>query len=92
MNTEKPKLKGLSESRFGSMIFLFRMAGIPLKMKKISTMYAIYMRTAIFCASTTVLGMCVDVYIHRNDLGSAMIKMRVLIPMTNIVWIFLYCR
>jgi len=32
MNRKEPKLKGLSESRFGSMIFFLRMAGIPLMM------------------------------------------------------------
>ena len=33
----KTKLKGLSESRFVSMIFLFRMAGIPFKLNKVTT-------------------------------------------------------
>ena len=88
MNTGKSKLKGLSNNRLGSMIFLLRMAGIPLKMEKISTMYAIYMRTVIICASTSYLGMCFDVYIHWDDLGRAMTTMRVLIPITNVMWIF----
>jgi hypothetical protein len=92
MNRKERKLKGLLEIRFGSIIFLFRMAGIPLKLKKISTIYAVYMITVIICTCSTYIGMFVDVYIHWNDLGRAMTSIRMLIPFTNIMWIFLYCR
>jgi hypothetical protein len=92
MNAEESKLKELSEVRLGSMIFLLRMAGIPFKMKKMSTVYAIYMRTAIICFSTTYLGMFVDVFVHRDDLGHAITTMRSLIPFTNVMWIYSFCR
>jgi len=92
MNINEKKLKGPSVSRFGSMIFLLRMAGIPFQMKKISTIYAIYMITVIMCTSTTYLGMFGDVYVHRDDLGRAMTTVRGLIPLTSAVWIFSYCR
>jgi hypothetical protein len=92
MNTEKPKLKGLSGSRFGSMIFLFRMAGVPFQMKKISIIYVVYMITVLICSCSTFIGVFVDAYIHRDDLGRAMTSMRVLIPITNIMWVFSYCR
>ena len=82
----------MAEIRFRSMIFLLRMAGIPFKMNKISTIYAIYMITVIVCASTTYLGMFVDVYNHRGDLGRAMTTVRMLIPISNVMWIFSYCR
>ena len=92
MNTDKPKLKGLSESRFGSMIFLLRMAGISLQMKKVSTIYAVYMITVVICSYSTFIGMFVDVYINWDDLGSSMTTVRVLIPFTSVMWIFSYCR
>ena len=91
MNRKETKLKGLSERRFGSMIFLLRMAGIPCKMKKVKPIYAIYMRTVLICASTTYLGMCVDVYVHCEDMGRAMTTMRALFSLTNIMWIFSNC-
>jgi len=72
----------------GSMIFLLRMSGIPLRMKKITTIYTIYMITVTICASTTYLGLLGDVYVHRDDLGRAMKTMRILISLTNIMWIF----
>jgi hypothetical protein len=92
MDSENITLKTLRERRFGSIILLFRLAGIPFYKKKMSNIYAIYMRTVIFCASTTYLGMFVDVYLHRNDLGHAMTSMRILIPVTNIMWLYTYCR
>ena len=92
MNRQEKKLKGMSEIRFSSMIFLFRMAGIPLKMKKVSTIYSVYMVTVITCSFSTYIGMFLDVYMHRDDLGRAMTTLRVLIPITNIMWIFSYCK
>jgi len=92
MNRQETKLNVLSEIRFGSMIFLFRMAGIPLKMKKVPTIYAVYMVTVIICSCSTYIGMLIDVYIHRDDLGRAMTTMRVFITLTNVMWIFSYCR
>ena len=92
MNRQEPKLKGLSELRFGSMIFLFRMAGIPLKMKKVPTIYAVYMIIVIICSCSTFIGMLVHVYIHRDDLGRSMTSVRALFPVTNVMWIFSYCK
>ena len=92
MKREDTKLKGLSECRFHSIIFLFRLAGVPFKIKKISPIYAFYIVTVIICASTSYIGMCVNVYINRDDLGRAMTAMRMLIPFTNVMWLLSYCR
>jgi len=50
MENEVPEVKGLSNSRFGSIIFLLRLVGIPFKLKNMSTFYAIYMITIATCA------------------------------------------
>jgi len=92
MDVEAPEIKGRSNSRFGSIIFLLRLAGIPFKMKKMSTLYAIYMTTVISCTCTTFVGMFVDVYIHRDDLEHVMTNIRVSIGFTNVFWMFFYCR
>jgi hypothetical protein len=92
MDNELSKVKGLSKSRFGSIIFLLRLAGIPFKMKKMSTIYAVYMITVISSTCTTFVGMFIDVYIHRDDLGHVMTNIRVSIAFTDLVWMFLYCR
>jgi hypothetical protein len=92
MNIQETKLKGLSESRFGSMIFLLRMAGIPLKMKKVKPIYSTYMVTVTICSCITFIGVFVDAYIQRDDLRRAMKTARVLFSITNIMWIFSYSR
>jgi len=92
MNRQETKLKRVSELRFGSVIFLFRFSGISLKMKKTSAIYAVYIITVIICSCSSCIGMLVDAYIHRDDLGRVMTTLRVLIPVTNTVWIFSYCR
>jgi len=77
MNIQEPKLNGLSEIRFGSTIFLLRMAGIPLKMKKLNPLYSIYMVTVIVCSCSTFISVSVDVYLHWGDLARTMTTMRV---------------
>jgi hypothetical protein len=88
MNTEERKLKGLSVTRFEAMIFLFRMAGFPFQMKKISNVYAVYMITVNICNFSTFLGVLFDAYVHRDD----MTTIRMLIPYTNVMWLSSYCR
>ena len=80
------------ESRFASVVLLFRIAGIPFKIKKLSTLYTIYMITVIFCTSTTFVGMIVDVYVHRDNLRHAATNIRGSITATNMIWIWFYCR
>jgi hypothetical protein len=92
MDNEEPKVKGLSNSRFGSIIFLLRLAGIPFQVKNMSTLYAIYMITVITCTCTTFVGMFVDVYIHRDDLGHVMTNIRVSVGYTDYLWMVFYFR
>jgi hypothetical protein len=92
MGSENPKIKGLSESRFSSIILLLRLAGIPLKMKKMPTVYAVYMISVIICSCTTYVGMFADVYVHSDDLEHTMTNIRVLVATASVVWIYFACR
>jgi len=92
MNTAETKPKGLSDSRLVTIIFLCRLVGIPIKMKKISTLYAAYMITVIICSSITFIGIFADVNVHWDNLGRAMTSVRMLFSFTDIMWIFSYCR
>jgi len=92
MDIETPEVKGRSNSRFGLIIFLLRVTGIPFKFKNMSTLYAIYMTTVISCFFTTYVGMFFDVYVYRSDLGHAMTNIRASIFFTNCLWTFIYYR
>ena len=92
MKSKDTQMESLFESRFGSVVLLFRIAGIPFKIKKPSTLYTIYMITVIFCTSITFVGMIVDMYVNRHNLRHAVTNIRASIPATNIVWVWCYCR
>jgi hypothetical protein len=92
MNTAETKAKGLSDNRFVSIILLYRLGGIPVKMKKISNIYAAYMIIVFICSSSTFIGMFADVNVHWDYLGRAMTSMRALFGFTSVMWIFSYCR
>jgi hypothetical protein len=92
MDSGEPKLKKLSEDRFSSIIFFLRLGGIPFKMRKLSTIYTIYMTIVIISSCITFLGLFSDLYVHWDDLGRAMTNMRVLIPATDALWLYTCCR
>jgi hypothetical protein len=92
MEREGPNVKGLSEIRFSWIIFCLRVAGIPFKMKKLSTVFVIYMITVIICTCSSFLGMFVDVYIHRDDLVHVTTNIRALTAMTLVIWFYISCR
>jgi len=92
MAFEGKKLKKRSNNYFSSIIFLFRLAGVQFKINKISTIYAFYVLTVVFCTCSTIIGLVVGVYEHRDDLGHIMTNMRVLIPLINDMVIYVYCR
>jgi hypothetical protein len=92
MAVEEQRVKRLSDDYFNSIVFFFRLAGIPFNMNNISTIYALYMITVIFCSSSTFIGMVVSVYAHRDDLGHVMTNMRVMMPLMCDIIIYVYCR
>lgn len=92
MEMEEQEVKRQSDIYFNSIIFFFRLTGVPFRMNKISTIYSVYMTTVIFCTCSTIIGIAVVVYEHRDDLEYIIISMRVLMPLINDLVIYVYCR
>jgi len=92
MEREVTKVKGLSEFRFSWIILFLRLAGIPFKMEKMSTVYVIYRITAIICSCNMFLGLFVHLCIHWDDLGHVMTNLRMLTGMIGVLWIYFSCR
>ena len=92
MEIEGKEMKKQSDNYFNSTIFLFRLAGITFKVKKISTTYAIYMITVVFCTCTTIIGSVVGVYEHRDNLGYIMTSTRVSMMLMGNMVLWVYCR
>jgi len=92
MEIEGQKVKKHWDNYFNSIVFFFRLAGVPFNMKKISTLYALYMITVTFCTCSTFIGIVASVYVHRDDLGHITTNMRVLMPLMCDMTIYVYCR
>jgi hypothetical protein len=86
------KINRLSERRFGSIIFLLRLAGIPFQMKKVPTIYTVYKITLIVCSFATCIGLFFEGYVRWDDLGRASTAMPIIIPFMNLVWLHIYYR
>jgi hypothetical protein len=76
----------LFESRFKVLLFIFRLGGIPLNMKSISRLNAVYNATVIVCFYITNFCVCADTFVHRHQLKLAMQKFRVLLALQMAVW------
>jgi hypothetical protein len=92
MEIKGQKIKEESDNCFSSIVFFFRLAGVPLKINKISLIYAVYVITVVLCSSSTFIGFIVGVYEHRDDLGHIMTSLRMLMPLMNVMIIYVYCR
>jgi len=77
----------LAEKRFKFLLFLYRIGGIPLNMKLVSTLNALYNATVIVCFYITYICVSVDLLVHRHQLKLAMQKLRICLGMLMITWL-----
>jgi hypothetical protein len=82
----------LTESRFKVLLFLYRMGGIPLSMKSVSRLNAVYNASVIVCFYITCFGVGVDTIVHRHQLSFAMKNFRVFLGMLMITWLHFSVR
>jgi hypothetical protein len=82
----------LTENRFKVLLFLYRLAGIPLNMKSVSTLNAVYNATVIVCFYITYICVSVDTLVQRHQLKYAMQKLRVFLGMLMITWLHFSVR
>ena len=84
--------KSLIENRFKVFLFLYRMGGIPLNMKSVSRLNAVYNISLIVCFYITNICVGVDTLVHRHQLSLAMQKFRVYLGMLMITWMHFCVR
>jgi hypothetical protein len=76
----------LIENRFKILLFLYRLGGIPLNMKSVSTLNAVYNATVIVCFYITYICVGVDLLVHRHQLKLAMQNLRIYLGMLMVTW------
>jgi hypothetical protein len=74
------------ESRFKMLLFLWRLGGIPLHMKSVSRVNRVYNATVVVCFYITNVCLCVDTFVHRQQLRYAMKKLHLLLGMQVTMW------
>jgi len=82
----------LVEKRFKVLLFLYRLGGIPLNMKSVSRLNAVYNLGLIVCFYITYICVGVDTLVHRHQLKLAMQKLRVYLGMLMITWLHFSVR
>ena len=82
----------LIENRFKVLLFLYRLGGIPLNMKSVSRLNAVYNVTFIVCFYITYICVGVDTVVHRHQLKLAMQKLRIYLGMLMIKWLHFSVR
>jgi hypothetical protein len=86
INSHIESHKGLNESRFKTILSLFRLGGISLNKKSVSAANTFYNATLIVCFYITTLCLYMDSYVSRIHLVQAMKKIRILVAMQLITW------
>jgi hypothetical protein len=79
--------KSLHENRFKVILFLYRMAGIPVKVNSASRVNAVYNASLFVCFYITYFCVGVDMFLHRQQLSLAMKKFRIVLIFQLGVWL-----
>jgi hypothetical protein len=84
--------KGLIESRFKVLLFLHRMGGIPLNVKSVSRLNAVYNVSLTVCFYITYFLIGVNAFVHRHQLSLAMKSFRLYLGMLMVQWLYFSVR
>jgi hypothetical protein len=82
----------LSETRFKTLLFLLRIAGIQLKMKSVPKVNVGCNMVLISCFYVTTVCLHMDSFVNRHDLVKLMKKIRILIATYLLMWIHFSLR
>jgi hypothetical protein len=80
------------ENRFKVILFLYRMGGIPLNMKSVSRLNAIYNASLIVCFYVTTICIGVDTVVHGHQLILLMKNFRVFLGLLMVTWLHFSVR
>jgi hypothetical protein len=91
MNAGKIRAKGVSENRFGKLLFTLRLAGIPLNMHSIPTLQNAYNVIIAVSFYITYFSGFMD-FLVSTDLKELMKSSRVIFGMGVVMWQHFFLR
>jgi hypothetical protein len=91
--TLKMKSEGdLSQRRFGTILLLFKLAGIPLNTHSVSRLQSVYNITAAVCYYVTVASCFMDLHVNRNNVEELMMGIRLCLSIAFVTVIDIFFR
>jgi hypothetical protein len=92
VKTDEQHDSGLSQRRFGTILFLFKLAGIPLGSYSVSRVRNVYNATLALCHYFTYVSCVMDVYVNRSNLEELVKSIRLCLSMTFVTTLDLFFR
>jgi hypothetical protein len=91
-NKKTTTYNNLSETRFKTLLFLLRTAGIQVNMKSVTKVKVVCNIVLISCFYVTIVCLHMDSFVNRHDLVKVMKKIRILISNYIFMWIHFTLR
>jgi len=82
----------LYENRFKILLFIFRLGGLPIRLKSVSKINTVYNSTIIVCFYFTFVSLFMDTFVHKGQMVYAMKKVRQFIGLSITAWMHLCFR
>jgi uncharacterized membrane protein len=83
---------GLSQRRFGTLLLLFKLSGIPLDSHPVTIVQRVYTVTTVVSYYITCVSCVMDLYLNRNDLEEFTKSIRLCISMTLLTVMDIFFR
>lgn len=84
--------KTLSELRFRKVLFVIRLAGIPLNKHSVPPLYTAYNGTIVMCFYSAYFSCLLDLIFSDDNLNGKMKTLRIIIGTQFAVWFHLFFR
>jgi hypothetical protein len=92
VKSDKLQESDLSQRRFGTILLLFKLAGIPLNTHSVSGARSVYSVTTAACHYFTCVSCFMDVYVNRNDFEELVKSIRLCLSMTFVTVLDIFFR
>jgi hypothetical protein len=90
MKSDKLQESDLSQRRFGTILLLFKLAGIPLN--SVSRVQSVYNITSAVCYYVTCVSCFMDLYVNRNNFEELMKSIGLCLSITFVMVIDIFFR
>jgi hypothetical protein len=84
MKIDKLHESGLSERRFGTILSIFKLAGIPLTIHSVSRVQSVYNIVIAVCFYATFTSKIMDMHVDRNNFEELMSDIRLCLSMASL--------